>query len=107
MNTVTAGLSEVIDVAPGLAAPGAAGTSPLIKSDHLTVVRLELPKGKQVPPHHAKGEITVHCLKGKVEFTAGEITRTLCAGQLVLLAGRETHSLVATDDSTLLVTVAS
>ena len=107
MNTVSAGLSEVIDVAPSLASPGDAASSPLIKSDHLTVVRLEIPAGKQIPAHHAKGDITVHCLKGRVEFTAGEITRSLVSGQLILLAGRETHSLVALEDSTLLVTVAS
>ena len=113
MQTVTAGLSDVIDVAPSLATPGDAASSPLtvssplIKSDHLTVVRLEVPAGKQIPPHHAKGDITVHCLKGSIEFTAGEITRSLSSGQLILLAGKETHSLVAIEDSTLLVTVAS
>lgn len=107
MQTVTAGLSEVIDVAPSLSAQRDTASSPLIKSEHLTVVRLEIPAGKHIPPHHAKGDVTVQCLKGSIQFTAGDITRSLSSGQLILLAGRDTNSLIATMDSTLLVTVAS
>lgn len=107
MKTLTAGLSEVIEVVPSLPMLGEIVSSLLIKSDRLTVVRLMIPAGKTIPPHHAKGDVTVHCLKGKLEFTAGEITRSLRSGQLILLAGRETHSLTAAEDSALLVTVAS
>lgn len=107
MTTLRAGLSEVIDVMPSPSQISDFVSSSLIRSDHLTVVRLEVPAGKQVPPHHAQGDISVHCLSGKIEFMAGGIIRILSRSQLILLAGRETHSLLAIEDSALLVTVAS
>lgn len=51
--------------------------------------------------------LTCFKLDRNIWFTAGDITRSLSSGELILLAGRDTHSLIATMDSTLLVTVAS
>ena len=57
-------LSEVIDVrTAGPASPGAP-SSTLAKTATLEVRRLTLPKGREIPTHHARGEITVHCLEG-------------------------------------------
>lgn len=97
-------LSEVVDVrAGGSSTPGALATL-LAKSQTLEVRRLNLAKGREVPTHQARGEITVHCLEGRITFTAGATTRELGAGQLIVLAAAEPHSLAALEDATVLVT---
>ena len=79
-------LSEVIDVrTAGAASPGAP-SSTLAKTATLEVRRLTLAKGREVPTHHARGEITVHCLEGRIAFTADGTTRELGAGQMLVLA---------------------
>jgi quercetin dioxygenase-like cupin family protein len=96
-------LSEVVDV--WAAAPdSSASPSTLVKTNTVEVRRLFLPKGRAIPTHHAPGEITVHCLKGKIAFTANGETRDVSAGQLIVLAAGEPHSLVGLEDSTVLVT---
>jgi len=97
-------LSEVVDVpAAGLAEPGDP-PSTLAKTETLEVRRLTLPKGREIPTHHARGEITVHCLEGRIAFTASGATREVRAGQLIVLAAGEPHSLVGLEDSSVLVT---
>lgn len=97
-------LSDIVDV--GAAAPAAATPTPsmLVKTETLELRRLTVPKGREIPTHHAKGEITVHCLVGRIAFTASGATRELRAGQLIVLAAGEPHSLVGLEDSSVLVT---
>jgi len=57
-------LSEVIDVRPSGPALSGESSSTLAKTATLEVRRLTLPKGREIPTHHARGEITVHCLEG-------------------------------------------
>lgn len=97
-------LSEVIDVRAASASESNAAASLLAKSETLEVRRLTLPKGRRIPTHHASGEITVHCLEGRIAFTADGETRDVGAGQLIVLAAGEPHSLVGLEDSTVLVT---
>jgi quercetin dioxygenase-like cupin family protein len=97
-------LSEVIDVrAASISEPGASPSS-LAKGETLEVRRLTLPKGRRIPTHHASGEITVHCLEGRIAFTANGEMLDVGAGQLIVLAAGEPHSLVGLEDSTVLVT---
>jgi quercetin dioxygenase-like cupin family protein len=96
-------LSEVIDVRVAIPNPSASPSS-LVKTETLEVRRLTLPKGRAIPTHHAPGEITVHCLDGRIAFTANGQTRNVGAGQLIVLAAGEPHSLVGLEDSTVLVT---
>lgn len=107
MLHLTSGLSPVMNVAAPSSPLTEILSTPLLKTEHITVVRIFLPAGKGLPPHHAKGDLVVLCLNGEIEFTAGSEIRTLLAGQLIALAGRETHSLVAAENSTILVTVAA
>jgi quercetin dioxygenase-like cupin family protein len=97
-------LSEVIDVLPVGAPDPAASPSMLAKTETLELRRLILPKGREIPTHHARGEITVHCLEGRIAFTASGTTREVGAGQLIVLAAGEPHSLVGLEDSSALVT---
>lgn len=97
-------LSEVIDVRAASASEPGASPSSLVKSETLEVRRLTLPKGRRIPTHHASGEISVHCLEGRIAFTANGETREVGAGQLIVLTVGEPHSLVGLEDSTVLVT---
>jgi quercetin dioxygenase-like cupin family protein len=97
-------LSEVIDIrSAGAAAPGGPSTM-LAKTAALEVRRLTLSKGREIPTHRATGEITVHCLEGRIAFTSDGATRELGPGQMIILAAGEPHSLVGLEDSTVLVT---
>ena len=92
-------LSEVIDVLAAQGATSEAAPSRLAKTETLELRRLILPKGREIPTHHARGEITVHCLEGRIAFTAGGTTREVRAGQLIVLAAGAPHSLVGLENS--------
>ncbi len=96
--------ADVIDVRPLGPALAGASSSTLAKTPTLEVRRLVLAKGHELPTHQAPGEITVHCLEGRITFTACGTTRELKAGQMLVLAAEEPHSLVGLEDSSLLVT---
>jgi quercetin dioxygenase-like cupin family protein len=97
-------LSEVIDTAATGTSTAVAAPNLLAKTNSLEVRRLTLPKGREIPTHQARGEITVHCLAGRIEFTSGGIIRDIGPGQLIVLAAGEPHSLVGMEDSIVLVT---
>jgi quercetin dioxygenase-like cupin family protein len=96
---------EVVDI---LGPKGAAGegTAAIFKTPQLEVIRMVLPQGKEVPAHRVPGELTVQCLQGSVAFTARGRTQALRAGQVLHLMGGDEHALRASEDSTLLVTIA-
>jgi quercetin dioxygenase-like cupin family protein len=97
-------LSEIIEVRSTGAAPTGGPSSLLIKTAMLEVRRLTLTRGREIPTHQARGEISVHCLDGRIAFTSGDLTRELGPGQLIVLAAGEPHSLVGLEDSSVLVT---
>jgi quercetin dioxygenase-like cupin family protein len=80
-------------------------TTTLAKTADLELIRIVLPAGKELPTHKVPGEITVHCLEGRVTFTAAGHDHELAAGQLLYLVGGEPHSVKALEDSSLLVTL--
>jgi quercetin dioxygenase-like cupin family protein len=96
---------EVIDVRPLGPALAGARTTALVKTESLEVLRLVIPRGKEIPAHATRGEITVHCLEGRVAFTTGGVTNELGAGQLLYLRGEQPHSVLGIDDASLLVTI--
>ncbi len=64
--------AEVVDVRPYGARIGGAQSVALFKSDdELEVMRLVLPAGGHMPSHQVVGEITLQCLEGAVDVTAG------------------------------------
>lgn len=89
---------------PGPAA-SEAKSAILVKTPHLEVRRLVIPDGREIPRHKAPGEITVQCLAGRVIFTCHGRSPELLPGDLLYLNASEPHSLVAHDDSVLLVTL--
>ena len=96
---------QLIDVQPLAGKLAESRTFALFKSDELEVMRLVLPAHKSMPMHSVKGEITVQCLEGAVEFSAGGRTQHMRAGQLVWLAGGVAHGLTALEDASLLVSI--
>ena len=96
---------EVIDV--GLLGPALADakTTVLFKTAKIELIRLVMAAGKEIDEHKAPGEITVHCLEGRIALTALGTTRELAAGQLVYLPAGEPHSVRCVDDASFLLTI--
>lgn len=96
---------QVVDVRPMGASLATTKTSTLVKTQRLEVIRLIVTAGKEIPPHQVSGEITVQCLEGKVAFMAEGKTQVLEAGQMLYLAGGQSHALQGIEDSSVLVTI--
>jgi len=96
---------EIIDVRPLGSALTSAKTTALVKTESLEVIRLVIPRGKEIPTHKTRGEVTVHCLEGRINFTTDGTTHELQAGQMLYLQGEQAHSVVGIDDASLLVTI--
>lgn len=97
-------LSEVIDIRSASQTPSGGPSRVLAKAETLEVRLLTLAKGREIPPHHARGEITVHCLEGRIAFTAAGATHELGQGQMLFLAAGQPHTLVGLEDAVVLVT---
>jgi len=80
-------------------------TTQLVRETGLRSILLHLNAGETIPEHQAPGAITVQCLTGEVTFNAGEEKAQLTGGRLISLAPRQPHSLSATQESLLLVTL--
>ena len=105
MSVTHAQPGEAIGVLPEAGDPHAGQTVTLVKTASLEVIRLVLPAGKVVPPHHVPGEITVHCVAGCVTLQTPRGPCELSAGMLTFLSGGEEHAVSAHEASTLLVTI--
>ena len=97
---------EPIGLRPLGAALRQAKTSALFKSRDLELIRLVLPAGKSLPPHAVPGEITIHCLEGRLRIDIDGRAQDLAAGELLYLEGGVAHAVVAHEDSCALVTIA-
>ena len=96
---------QVIDVRPLGPALASARTTVLVKTPCLEIIRLVIPRGKEIPTHTTSGEITIQCVEGRVALTTDGVTHELGAGQLVYLKAKQPHSLLGVDDGSLLVTI--
>lgn len=96
---------EVIDVRPLGSALTTAKTTTLLKSEKVEIIRLVMAAGKVLAEHKAPGEITVHCLEGKIAFTAFGHTHELTAGQLLYLPAGEPHSVQCLEAASILLTI--
>lgn len=96
---------DVIEVRPLGSALATAKTATLLKTGKIEVVRLVMTAGKEIVQHKAPGEITVHCLEGKITFTALGQTHELTAGQMLYLGAGEPHSVKCIEDASFLLTI--
>jgi quercetin dioxygenase-like cupin family protein len=96
---------EIVDVRPLGSALASAQTRTLVRAEHVEVIRLVVPAGKEIEEHKAKGEIVVQCLEGRVAFTALGKTQNLEARELLYLPTGEPHSVKGIEDASLLLTI--
>jgi quercetin dioxygenase-like cupin family protein len=96
---------ELIDIRPLKGNLKNAPTKTLYKSNRLEVFRMVLLAGKTMPTHQVVGEVTVQCLEGSIELAVAGISQLMREGDLICLAGSETHGLKAVEDSSVLVTI--
>jgi nucleotide-binding universal stress UspA family protein/quercetin dioxygenase-like cupin family protein len=101
----TANPGDVVDVRPLGAALASARTRRLLQTPGAEVIRIVVRAGQEVPSHTNRGEIIVHCLEGRVAFTALGKTRELVAGELLDLPADEPHALRGIEDASLLLTI--
>lgn len=97
---------QAIDVHPLGERLAGTQTYALFKSRDLEVMRLVLRAGASLPPHRVAGEITVHCIEGRMDVTAHGQSHVLGAGQLLYLEGGVMHGVQALEDASALVTIA-
>jgi quercetin dioxygenase-like cupin family protein len=100
-----AAAGEVIDVRPLGNDLAKAQTKTLLKTKAMEVIRLILPKGKELATHAAPGEITVQCIEGRASFSACGRSFELLSGTMLYLGAGEPHSVQAIEDCSLLVTI--
>ncbi len=102
---------ELMDVRPLGPALRETISTTLVRVDDLEVFRLVLPKGSRVPDKKSprdfqlRGDSTIQCLEGSVELMVGGRVQTMRVGNMMYLAAGENHSLLALDDSAVLVTM--
>lgn len=80
-------------------------TKVIVKLDEMELARLVIPAGKEIPTHKVTGPIIVHCISGKIEFTAMCKTQILVPNQLLYLMPDEPHLVKAVEDSVVLLTI--
>jgi len=97
---------EVVDVGPLGEELRDSQNTTLLRSEHLQVFRVVLPKGEEFTDHAVPGEITVQCVEGLIEFRiGGDEVQRLAAGRLLYLDGGQPHALKALEDASVLVTI--
>jgi nucleotide-binding universal stress UspA family protein/quercetin dioxygenase-like cupin family protein len=96
---------DIVDVRPLRKALASTPSKLLAASDEMEIVRLIVPAGKEVTEHKGKGKIVVHCLEGRVKFTALGKTKNLAAGELFYLRRGEPYTVQGVENASLLVTV--
>src|SRR5262245_47425601 len=105
MATPEARVGEVVDVRPLGSALASSPTATLPRAEQGEGRRRVGPAGKEIAEHKAKGEIVVHCLEGRVVYTAFGKTHNLEAGKLLYLPTGEPHSVKGVEDASLLLTI--
>ncbi|MBS0232282.1 MAG: cupin domain-containing protein [Proteobacteria bacterium] len=80
-------------------------TAAITKTKQFEAIRLIVHAGDEIPQHKVSGEITLHCLEGKVELGLAPAPIILTAGEWVYLESRAPHSVKAIENSSLLLTI--
>lgn len=77
----------------------------LAKTSNLELIRLVLPKGREMPVHKVDGEITLLCLEGEVVCDAHGLSTVLRPGEMLYLLGGVPHAVRANEDAVALLTI--
>ncbi|SHH40301.1 cupin domain-containing protein [Massilia sp. CF038] len=77
----------------------------LAKTEHMELIRLVLPKEREMPVHRVDGEITLLCLQGEIVCDAHGNSTVLRPGEMLYLLGGVPHGLRANVDAVALLTI--
>lgn len=97
--------AQTIDIQPLGAKLTTSRTTVLVKTPTLEVIRLVVRAGERHPKHHVPGDITVQCLEGCITFGVEDVPHELKAGQMLYLAGGQSHYVQGIEDSSILLTI--
>lgn len=100
-----ANAGEVVDLRPLGSGLKDAKTAAIVKTDSFEAVRLVVPQGVEIPSHQVVGNITLHCLEGRVSLGLANSAVELAAGEWMYLDGGEPHSVKGLEDSSVLLTI--
>jgi quercetin dioxygenase-like cupin family protein len=78
----------------------------LLKTDDLRIVLTVLRNGAKLGEHHADARLSIHILRGAVNFSVGENLWELRANTLIPLEPSVAHTIEALESSALLMTMA-
>lgn len=76
----------------------------LFKTDSLTTVLICMHTGSRIGENSIDGTVTIQIVEGEVELTADQEVITLHTGQMVMLHHEVTHSLLATEETVMVLT---
>ncbi len=77
----------------------------LAKTEHMELIRLVLPKERDMPLHKVDGEITLLCLAGELVCDAHGTSTVLRPGEMLYLLGGVPHAIRANEDAVALLTI--
>ncbi|MFP5390395.1 MAG: cupin domain-containing protein [Gammaproteobacteria bacterium] len=77
----------------------------LVKTENMELIRLLLPKEREMPMHQVDGEITLLCLNGELVVDAHGKSSVLRPGEMLYLLGGVPHAVRANEDSVGLLTI--
>ena len=96
---------QVVSVLPLGDRLAQATSSAILKAGQLEVMRIVLHAGRSMPEHMTRGEATVQCIEGEVEFQGHSGVQRMHSGDFVHLEARALRALTAVQDASLLVTL--
>jgi quercetin dioxygenase-like cupin family protein len=95
-----------VDLRAGEETPSETRTTALVKNDTFEAIRLVARKGHEICHNHqVEGMITLHCLEGRIAFTAAGDTRELATGHWLFQTRGVPHTITALEDALVLLTV--
>ena len=104
MATHHASPSEIVDLETWAQDVPEEHSKAIVKTPHMELARLSFAAGAEFPLHSLSGPVVIHCIKGKIEFES-TTKGVLNPGQLVYFDPAEPHSVLAIEDSVVLLTI--
>ena len=80
-------------------------TYALVKTEDMEVIRMVIPEGKTIPEHNVKGQLSLQCLEGEIEFNFDGKTVKMKEDDWICLDKETMHSLTPITHSVLLLTI--
>ena len=77
----------------------------LVRDDHMEIVQMVLEAGKHLKQHMASGAMIMQVLKGAIDVEAHGNRKRMEPGHLMFLRDSEPHSVLAHEDTVLLLSI--